>query len=108
MSKPSLRQQQLSALLDTRDWPTNAAQSCVFIMARFQALNWVGFYLQRRPDSLVLGPFQGYRPAIPFLSIRACAGPRRARVARSVSMMWVRLQRILSAMRPRARSWSSR
>lgn len=68
MSKPSLRQQQLSALLDTRDWPTNAAQSCAFIMARFQALNWVGFYLQRRPDSLVLGPFQGL-PAcnpIPF------------------------------------------
>lgn len=59
MSNPTLRQQQLMALLDTRDWLTNAAQTCAFIMAQFGALNWVGFYLQRRRETLVLGPFQG-------------------------------------------------
>lgn len=53
---------QLEALLDTRDWLTNTAQTAAFIYATVSAINWVGFYLQRRPETLVLGPFQG-KPA---------------------------------------------
>lgn len=59
---------QLASLLDDRDWLTNSAQTCAFIMQEVPGLNWVGFYLQRRPDILCLGPFQG-KPAchpIPF------------------------------------------
>ena len=59
---------QLDALLDTRDWLTNSAQACAFLMQELPDLNWVGFYLQRQPDLLCLGPFQG-KPAchpIPF------------------------------------------
>ncbi|RJS91980.1 GAF domain-containing protein [Salinisphaera sp. Q1T1-3] len=65
---PDLLTRQLQALLDTDDWLTNAAQMVAFIKAEMPGLNWVGFYLQRRPDVLVLGPFQGL-PAcnpIPF------------------------------------------
>ncbi|MBA2777661.1 GAF domain-containing protein [Billgrantia kenyensis] len=59
---------QLEALLDQRDWLVNAAQTCAFIMQQIPQLNWVGFYLQRQPELLTLGPFQG-KPAcnpIPF------------------------------------------
>ncbi|MBS9404169.1 GAF domain-containing protein [Halomonas sp. TRM85114] len=59
---------QLHALLDTRDWLTNSAQTCAFIMQEVGELNWVGFYLHRQPNILSLGPFQG-KPAchpIPF------------------------------------------
>lgn len=59
---------QLDALLDTRDWLTNSAQTCAFIMQEVGELNWVGFYLHRQPNMLNLGPFQG-KPAchpIPF------------------------------------------
>ena len=68
MNDVTLREQQLVALLDTRDWLTNAAQTCAFIAQQFDALNWVGFYRQRPANMLVLGPFQGL-PAcnpIPF------------------------------------------
>lgn len=50
---------QLEALLDTRDWLTNAAQTAAFVFNALDDVNWVGFYLQRRCDTLVLGPFQG-------------------------------------------------
>lgn len=59
---------QLEALLDSRDWLTNSAQTCAFIMQEVPELNWVGFYLQRQDQVLTLGPFQG-KPAcnpIPF------------------------------------------
>lgn len=59
---------QLQSLLDTRDWLTNAAQTCAFVFNTVERLNWVGLYLHRQPDTLVLGPFQG-KPAcnpIPF------------------------------------------
>lgn len=59
MTNPTMRQQQLTSLLDTRDWLTNAAQTGAFIMQQFAALNWVGFYLHGPPDMLRLGPFQG-------------------------------------------------
>lgn len=64
----SLLNRQLEALLDTRDWLTNSAQTCAFINQQLSGLNWVGFYLQRQPNILGLGPFQGL-PAchpIPF------------------------------------------
>lgn len=64
----SLLNRQLEALLDTRDWLTNSAQTCAFIQQQLSDLNWVGFYLQRQPNILGLGPFQGL-PAchpIPF------------------------------------------
>lgn len=68
MTNYTLLARQLEALLDTRDWLTNAAQTCAFIMQEVRDLNWVGFYLQRQSETLVLGPFQG-KPAcnpIPF------------------------------------------
>jgi len=68
MSDYSLLNRQLDALLDTRDWLTNTAQTSAFIMQQIPDLNWVGFYLQRTPRILSLGPFQG-KPAchpIPF------------------------------------------
>ena len=59
---------QLEALIDSRDWLTNSAQTCAFVMQAIPDLNWAGFYLQREPGLLGLGPFQG-KPAchpIPF------------------------------------------
>lgn len=64
----ALLNRQLESLLDTRDWLTNSAQTCAFIYQAIGELNWVGFYLQRQPNVLSLGPFQG-KPAcnpIPF------------------------------------------
>lgn len=64
----ALLARQLDALLDTRDWLTNSAQTCAFIRQEIGELNWVGFYLHRQPNMLSLGPFQG-KPAchpIPF------------------------------------------
>lgn len=63
-----LLNRQLEALLDTHDWLTNSAQVCAFVFHAVPDLNWVGFYLQRTPEMLSLGPFQG-KPAchpIPF------------------------------------------
>lgn len=82
MSKPNyaLLARQLEALLDTRDTLTNSAQTCAFIMQEVPDLNWVGFYLQRQPETLVLGPFQG-KPAcnpIPF-SKGVCGAAARTR-----------------------------
>ncbi|WP_106420070.1 GAF domain-containing protein [Salinicola tamaricis] len=76
---------QLHALLDTRDWLTNAAQTSAFLMQALDALNWVGFYLQRQPETLVLGPFQG-QPAcnpIPF-SRGVCGAAARSRTTQRV------------------------
>ncbi|AMD01128.1 GAF domain-containing protein [Halomonas chromatireducens] len=64
----ALLARQLEALFDSRDWLTNSAQTCAFIMQEVPELNWAGFYLQREPELLSLGPFQG-KPAcnpIPF------------------------------------------
>ncbi|MHB0774194.1 GAF domain-containing protein [Halomonas sp. WWR20] len=68
MSDYPLLARQLETLLDTRDWLTNAAQTCAFLKTEIAELNWAGFYLQRQPEMLILGPFQGL-PAcnpIPF------------------------------------------
>lgn len=62
MTDYALLGRQLESLLDTRDWLTNAAQTCAFVFENIANLNWVGFYIQRRPQMLVLGPFQG-KPA---------------------------------------------
>ncbi|MFI0473920.1 GAF domain-containing protein [Halomonas sp. HMF6819] len=64
----ALLNRQLEALLDTRDWLTNSAQTSAFLMQSLASLNWVGFYQQRSPQVLHLGAFQG-KPAchpIPF------------------------------------------
>ncbi|RTR00187.1 GAF domain-containing protein [Halomonas nitroreducens] len=76
----ALLARQLDALLDDRDWLTNSAQTCAFLMQELPALNWVGFYLQREPELLALGPFQG-KPAchpIPF-SKGVCGAAARTR-----------------------------
>lgn len=81
----SLLNRQLEALLDTRDWLTNSAQTCAFINQQLSDLNWVGFYLQRRPDVLGLGPFQG-QPAchpIPF-SKGVCGAAARKQTTQRV------------------------
>lgn len=77
---------QLEALLDTPDALTNSAQTCAFIMQSVPGLNWAGFYLHRRPDTLVLGPFQG-KPAcnpIPF-SKGVCGAAARSRETQRVA-----------------------
>ncbi len=77
---------QLEALLDTRDWLTNSAQTCAFLMQELSDLNWVGFYLQRQPEMLSLGPFQG-KPAchpIPF-SKGVCGAAARTRQTQRVA-----------------------
>lgn len=76
---------QLAALLDDRDWLTNSAQACAFLMQEVPELNWAGFYLQRRPEVLCLGPFQG-KPAchpIPF-SKGVCGAAARERTTQRV------------------------
>ncbi|ATJ83018.1 GAF domain-containing protein [Halomonas beimenensis] len=75
---------QLDALLDTRDWLTNSAQTCAFLMQEVPGLNWAGFYLQREPEVLSLGPFQG-KPAchpIPFAKGVCGAAARRRQTQR--------------------------
>ncbi|MCG6659035.1 GAF domain-containing protein [Halomonas campisalis] len=76
----ALLARQLEALLDSRDWLTNSAQTCAFVMQEIPDLNWAGFYLQREPELLSLGPFQG-KPAchpIPF-SKGVCGAAARSR-----------------------------
>ncbi|WP_416140277.1 GAF domain-containing protein [Halomonas sp. HK25] len=76
----ALLARQLAALLDTRDWLTNSAQTAAFLMQELPEVNWVGFYLQREPEVLGLGPFQG-KPAchpIPFAK-GVCGAAARTR-----------------------------
>ncbi len=81
----TLLNRQLEALLDTRDWLTNSAQTCAFIQQELSELNWVGFYLQREAQVLCLGPFQG-NPAchpIPF-SKGVCGAAAREQATQRV------------------------
>lgn len=81
----ALLNRQLEALLDTRDWLTNTAQTSAFIMHALDSLNWVGFYLQREPRMLHLGAFQG-QPAchpIPF-DKGVCGAAARTRATQRV------------------------
>ena len=81
----ALLNRQLEALLDTRDWLTNSAQVCAFVFHAVPSLNWVGFYLQRAPEMLSLGPFQG-KPAchpIPF-SKGVCGTAARQQITQRV------------------------
>ncbi|GEK49069.1 hypothetical protein HPA02_33520 [Bisbaumannia pacifica] len=85
MSDYALLERQLAALLDERDPLTNCAQTCAFLMQEVPDLNWAGFYLQRRPQTLVLGPFQG-KPActpIPF-SQGVCGAAARSRATQRI------------------------
>ena len=75
---------QLAALLDTRDWLTNSAQTCAFLMEAIPDLNWAGFYLHRMPETLCLGPFQGKSAChpIPFAKGVCGAAARTRRTQR--------------------------
>jgi L-methionine (R)-S-oxide reductase len=55
--------QQLEGLLHGEtDAIANAANTASLIYTTLPDLNWAGFYFLRKPDELVLGPFQG-KPA---------------------------------------------
>ena len=55
--------QQLEGLLHGEtDAIANAANTAAVIFTTLPDLNWAGFYFLRKPDELVLGPFQG-KPA---------------------------------------------
>jgi GAF domain-containing protein len=64
--KPSLYHdlvQQLEGLLHGETDPiANAANTAALLFTTLPDLNWAGFYFLRKPDELVLGPFQG-KPA---------------------------------------------
>ncbi|NIC06024.1 GAF domain-containing protein [Billgrantia bachuensis] len=81
----ALLARQLDALLDSDDWLVNTAQACAFIMQQVAELNWVGFYLQRQPELLTLGPFQGKSACnpIPF-SKGVCGAAARSRQTQRV------------------------
>jgi GAF domain-containing protein len=58
---------EIRGLLETT-WFTNLSNVSAALMQHLPDLNWVGFYLQAKPEVLQLGPFQGL-PAclsIPF------------------------------------------
>ena len=69
-----LLERQLNALLDTEDALTNCAQTAAFIYQTIPQLNWVGFYLQRRPQTLILGPFQGQPACNPITFAQGVCG----------------------------------
>jgi len=55
--------QQLEGLLHGEtDAIANAANTSALLFTTLPDLNWAGFYFLRKPDELVLGPFQG-KPA---------------------------------------------
>jgi len=55
--------QQLEGLLHGEsDAIANAANTAALLFTALPDLNWAGFYFLRKPDELVLGPFQG-KPA---------------------------------------------
>lgn len=74
MSDYALLARQLETLLDTRDWLTNAAQTCAFLKHEITDLNWAGFYLQRQPRTLILGPFQGLPACNPIAFDKGVCG----------------------------------
>ncbi|MCK0746471.1 GAF domain-containing protein [Chromohalobacter nigrandesensis] len=74
MSDYTLLARQLETLLDTRDWLTNAAQTCAFLKHEISDLNWAGFYLQRQPRTLILGPFQGLPACNPIAFDKGVCG----------------------------------
>ena len=54
---------QLQALIEGEDdLIANLANTSALLNLALEDLNWVGFYLLKSPDELVLGPFQG-KPA---------------------------------------------
>jgi L-methionine (R)-S-oxide reductase len=75
---------QLRALIgDERDAIANLANAAALIWHTVPELNWAGFYLLRRPDELVLGPFQG-KPAC--VRIAVGSGVCGTAVARNASV----------------------
>ncbi|MGB7756180.1 MAG: GAF domain-containing protein [Salinisphaera sp.] len=81
-----LLERQLASLLDTRDWLTNASQTVAFIQQQYADFNWVGFYLQRVENTLVLGPFQGLPACNPIPFDRGvCGAAARTRQTQRVA-----------------------
>jgi L-methionine (R)-S-oxide reductase len=59
---PDLAQQLEGLLHGETDPIANAANTAALLFTTLPDLNWAGFYFLRKPDELVLGPFQG-KPA---------------------------------------------
>ena len=76
---------QLEALIaDERDAIANLANAAALIWHTTPGLNWAGFYLRRRENELVLGPFQG-KPACVRIAVgRGVCG---AAVVRGASVL---------------------
>ena len=72
---------QLEALLDSRDWLTNSAETSAFLMEAI----WAGFYLHRKPETLWFGPFQG-KPACHPISFAkgVCGAAARTRLTQRI------------------------
>jgi GAF domain-containing protein len=76
---------QLEALIgDERDAIANLANAAALIWHTTPDLNWVGFYLRRSDNELVLGPFQG-KPAC--VRIAVGKGVCGTAVARDASVL---------------------
>jgi len=76
---------QLAALIgDERDAIANLANAAALVWHSIADVNWVGFYLRRSPDELVLGPFQG-KPAC--VRIAVGKGVCGTAVARDASVL---------------------
>ncbi len=76
---------QLEALIgDERDAIANLANAAALIWHTTPDLNWAGFYLRRRENELVLGPFQG-KPAC--VRIAVGKGVCGTAVARGASVL---------------------
>jgi GAF domain-containing protein len=58
----NLVQQLEGLLLGESDAIANAANTASLLFTSLTDVNWAGFYFLRKPDELVLGPFQG-KPA---------------------------------------------
>ena len=65
---------QLEALLDSRDWLTNSAETSAFLMEAI----WAGFYLHRKPETLWFGPFQGKPACHPISFAKGVCGANPA------------------------------
>lgn len=101
----TLLNRQLEALLDTRDWLTNSAQTCAFIQQELSELNWVGFYLQREAQVLCLGPFRASLPATPSRLAKGYVAQQHASKPPKESTMCTPLLIISPVMQTRTLNW---
>ncbi|BBI62359.1 hypothetical protein HSBAA_36650 [Vreelandella sulfidaeris] len=100
----SLLNRQLEALLDTRDWLTNTAQTCAFIQQQLSDLNWVGFTFSVSPMFWAWGPSKVSLPATRSPSAKAYAVRPLASKRLSEWTTYMRLPTTLPATPTLARS----